>query len=299
MSASTSQLIAVFYTQFKEEHIRLTDALKSPKPDVAALQLDAARLRKKLVDATEYLPAYDQRQYQSQLNTLDAELQAKRSTVAPKARFGFKRSAAPVTKSAAAPTPAPVAAPPPVAVSQANVLKVHDATDKYIDASSLASASGELTLSSLSGCIVDLRSGVDIVSVHANGLRRTVLLLPQIQGSILLDDCKECVIVVACHQFRMHTTTDSDVYLHIGSMPVIEHCAHVRFAHYPFDGLAPNASQHFAVQDFDWILPGQSPNWTRLPDGEAIAKERWPSARIDDPAKLKAVLDGLLPAQSK
>ena len=38
-------------------------------------------------------------------------------------------------------------------------------------------------------------------------------------------------------QFRMHKTTATDVYLHTGSMPVIEHCKGIRFAAYPFEEL--------------------------------------------------------------
>ncbi|KZV87786.1 TBCC-domain-containing protein [Exidia glandulosa HHB12029] len=295
MSERTTTLIAEFYASFKAEHTSIKEQLNAPKPDFASLQLDVARLRKKLVDATEYLPSYDQRQYNTQLTALETEIQAKQ----PKARFGFKRKegASTPTPTRPAPPSAPTPATPTPDAANDNVLKVHDLHDTYVDASTFsipASRTVELTLSNISSCIVDLR-GIAIASVHGKDLRRIVLLLPQIQGSILLDNCAQCLVVVACHQFRMHTTTDTDVYLHIPSMPVVEHCQRVRFTSYPFDlgtVSAAGESQHFAVQDFDWILPGPSPNWSRLDEKERVPTEAWPTARVKD---VESMLTKLLP----
>lgn len=67
------------------------------------------------------------------------------------------------------------------------------------------------------------------------------------QGSILLNDCQDCTIIVSAHQvseaidcviespqtkvlqFRMHTTTRTNVYLTISSNPVIEKCTNIGF----------------------------------------------------------------------
>ena len=145
-----------------------------------------------------------------QLKSLEDDL-VKR---APKQRFGFKRKE-PATTSTKSSTsvpqsaPSSVAAPAPLSHTPAStggtsVLTLRDLSNSVIDASHFPSASltspSELTISSLADCIVDLRAGISLTSVHANGLRRVILLLPQIQGSILLDDCEKCELAVACHQ---------------------------------------------------------------------------------------------------
>ncbi|KAH7101674.1 TBCC-domain-containing protein [Auriculariales sp. MPI-PUGE-AT-0066] len=304
----SSNLIADFFGSFKTEHESLVARLNAANPDITSVQLDAARLRRKLTEATEYLPAYDQRKYNSQLKSLEDEL-AKRG---PKQRFGFKRkepatttattsaTSTPRSATAANPSPAPVAPAPAQSVS-ASVLNLRDLVDTVIDASYFAVSSSEspseLTISSLTNCIIDLRQGINLASVHANNLRRVVLLLPQIQGSILVDDCINCVLATACHQFRMHKTTDTDVHLHISSMPVIEHCTGIRFTAYPFGDPSASAtpSQHFTVQDFDWILPEPSPNWTRMDDSKGGLFDKSALMNISDASMLEQHLQQLLP----
>lgn len=188
-----------------------------------------------------------------------------------------------------------------------NAVTLDGLSDAYIDATSVAAppaGRAELILSGLSSCIVNLRgsyddaTGMAVAAVHGKALRRTVLILPPISGSVLLDDCVDCVIVVACHQFRMHATTNTDLYLHVGSMPVIEQCTRIRIAPYPFEILTPDTreSQHFAVQDFDWILPGQSPHWSRMDDASRVGADHWPN-RAADRESLQKSITALLPLQ--
>lgn len=83
----------------------------------------------------------------------------------------------------------------------------------------------------------------------------------------------------------MHTSKNALVQLYVSSRPVIEHCEGIMFApYYPSlernDQFPPvstpcyrllrdsqtrtqEPSQHYTVQDFDWIKPTPSPNWTR------------------------------------
>jgi hypothetical protein len=118
----------------------------------------------------------------------------------------------------------------------------------------------DLTISDLNNCIVNLLpdasgghssrdSSLKISALHIRNLTDTVLLLPIIQGSVLLHDLRRCVVVAGCHQvrflsykrstelktrqFRMHNSTSVDVYLSISSTPIIEHCSQIRFASYP------------------------------------------------------------------
>ena len=64
--------------------------------------------------------------------------------------------------------------------------------------------SAEVSISDLDNCIVNLLPGDDdqteITALHLQRISRSVILLPQISGSIILHDLSECVIVVGCHQ---------------------------------------------------------------------------------------------------
>jgi hypothetical protein len=75
----------------------------------------------------------------------------------------------------------------------------------------------DLTISDLNGCIVNLLprytgqnvslngSGtLDISALHVRNLKNTLLLLPEIKGSILLHFLTRCVVVVGCHQVILH-----------------------------------------------------------------------------------------------
>jgi hypothetical protein len=76
-----------------------------------------------------------------------------------------------------------------------------------------------------------------------------VVLLPGVDGSALIHDLEECVVVLGYHQvrfelfkhlcfsslsrptyFRMHASSKVDVYLSITSNPTVEHCQEIRFA---------------------------------------------------------------------
>lgn len=43
--------------------------------------------------------------------------------------------------------------------------------------------------------------------------------------SVFISDCVNCKLVLACQQLRVHTTTNSDFYLHVTSRAIIEDCS--------------------------------------------------------------------------
>ena len=55
--------------------------------------------------------------------------------------------------------------------------------------------------------------------------------------SVLVRECRQCVVVVACQQFRASSSEQIDLFLCCSSRPVIESCSAMRFAchryHYP------------------------------------------------------------------
>ena len=66
----------------------------------------------------------------------------------------------------------------------------------------------DLSISDLDGCVVDLLSSalapqpLTFNALHARNVRNTVLLLPFVEGSAMIHDMDNCVIVLGCHQVR-------------------------------------------------------------------------------------------------
>ncbi|KAG6816395.1 hypothetical protein H0H87_006307 [Tephrocybe sp. NHM501043] len=206
------------------------------------LSSDLARLVKDLADATGSIPSYDQRQNEEQLKALELSVSDLLRSSRPKSKFAFKRKAAtPVSINSSRPTD--TVGPRntiPQLVPTTN-LSISGHTSQLLTPDSLPSSSSsgrDLAIHDLSGCIVNLlpsdgRTSLDLSAVHIQDLTDTVLLLPAINGSVLIHNLRKCTIVVGCHQFRMHSSQNVDIYLDITSNPIIEHCSTIRFGGYP------------------------------------------------------------------
>jgi tubulin-specific chaperone C len=72
------------------------------------------------------------------------------------------------------------------------------------------SPSSDLTISDLDHCVVDLcgtteaaphnRNQLSLTSVHVRELRETILILPNVKGSVFLHNLHRCTVIVACQQ---------------------------------------------------------------------------------------------------
>ncbi|KAF7974591.1 hypothetical protein HWV62_11866 [Athelia sp. TMB] len=231
------------------------------------------------------------------LRAFESELEARRAAAAPKSKFAFKRKAKAPTSAPlpSAPTTAALeSAPIPAAAASTTHITLSSHTRRYLtmaslplppDPSQLASAR-DLTISDLDECIVDLLpretapdgKTIQLGALHIRNITNSVLLLPCISGSALLHDMDHCVVVVGCHQFRMHASTAIDVHLGVPSLPVIEHCAGIRFGPYPLSSVIPSSARamqdrgldgkYREVQDFSHVRATPSPNWSLLPQGD-------------------------------
>jgi len=242
-----------------------------------------------------------------QVNALEKTLNELRASSAPKPKFAFKR------KAAAPPSPAPTAgsaapdAPIPISSdlpSQNSFISSHSYA--YLTTASLAdlAPASALTISDLDHCILNLipsssQPQLDISAFHLQKITNSVLLLPFIKGSVLIHDISHCVIVVGCHQFRMHASTKVDAFLWIPSNPIIEGCHDIRFAVYPqtllpSERLEESAEASFAVQDFSHIRNTPSPNWVQIRPEDT--GRPWPAEHLASRSEIETRLRAILPA---
>lgn len=103
-----------------------------------------------------------------------------------------------------------------------------------------ASASSETvpaSITSLRHCVVNMSipttNGKPYASLTVKNVEESLLICGQVNGPAHITEVEHSVLLVSCHQFRMHDCTDVDVYLSCSSNPIIEDCKNIRFARIP------------------------------------------------------------------
>jgi protein XRP2 len=68
----------------------------------------------------------------------------------------------------------------------------------------------------------------------ASGLQGCQLLVGPCQGSVYLDNCKNCTVIAACQQFRARKLSNCTILLFSHTRPVVESSSNVRFGCFSF-----------------------------------------------------------------
>ncbi|KAJ5769262.1 Tubulin binding cofactor C [Penicillium odoratum] len=140
------------------------------------------------------------------------------------------------------------------------------------------------SMTSLRHCIVDMSiptaNGKPYASLTIRDIKQSLLICNQVNGPAHITGVENSIIVVSCRQFRMHHCKNVDVYLSCSSNPIIEDCSNVRFGRIPkahsLDHDCPDHQDRWSqVEDFKWIKPEPSPNWSLLDPSDAIPEEVW------------------------
>lgn len=152
-----------------------------------------------------------------------------------------------------------------VAAEQEN-LKLADITGQHIRPSAGAvSSAASLLVSSIKDSVLVIPEELRFSSASVKDISNSVLLLGRsVNGPVHLTGLRNCVLVLGCRQFRMHDAQQVDVFLGIGSRPIIEDCEGVRFHKYGGD-LGPDGQERGnmwdQVDDFKWLKNGVNPHW--------------------------------------
>ncbi|KAJ5161105.1 Tubulin binding cofactor C [Penicillium capsulatum] len=140
------------------------------------------------------------------------------------------------------------------------------------------------SITSLQHCVVDMSiptaDGKPYASLTVKEIKESLLICGQVNGPAHITGVDHSVMVVSCRQFRMHNCSDVDVYLSCSSNPIIENCSNIRFARIPkaysLDHGRPDHEDRWSqVEDFKWIKPEPSPNWSLLDPTDAVPEEVW------------------------
>ncbi|EZF97559.1 hypothetical protein H113_02442 [Trichophyton rubrum MR1459] len=112
----------------------------------------------------------------------------------------------------------------------------------------------------------------------------SLAIFGKVDGPAFISDVIDSVVVVKCHQFRMHECNNVVVYLSCATNPIIEGCVDIKFSPLPgaFVSTSGSSTQNgkqadkwSLVEDFNWLKPEPSPNWSVLEDEKAVEDHVW------------------------
>ncbi|KAI1959340.1 hypothetical protein LOZ58_004611 [Ophidiomyces ophidiicola] len=136
------------------------------------------------------------------------------------------------------------------------------------------------SITSIRSSLVDMTTGQPFAVISLRDVTSSLILCGEINGAAHVTGVRNSVILVSCHQFRMHDCADVDVYLGCSSTPIIEGCNDIRFTHMPAPCLSTgnhltsrDAWAH--VDDFSWLKYERSPNWRMLDEAELLPDSVW------------------------
>ena len=175
------------------------------------------------------------------------------------------------TRAAAAPPPPPSTDAPAAGVAAAQAaVRISGHTDAVLTLGEGDVPPGSaLELAALTRCTIVVT--VPLAALRLEGLTDTTLALTHaIGGAVVVDGVKGGALAVAAHQARIHRTVATDLYLAVGTPPIIEECEGVRVA--PLvpgpTGAVAGGGAWREVKDFGWPRSGPSPHWSVLPEVE-------------------------------
>jgi hypothetical protein len=275
-----------------------------------------SRLSYQVKDASSYIPAHDQRTYADAVKALSERLQAVRSTFAPQKKFQFKTTRKNISAFGLAHSGESIESTPTPS------RRMDCSEDKGVDSGiTIADHNGShISLptspsnSASSGTILNIRhsvihllpytpGGSSFATLTLRNIKDSLIICGKVAGPIHITGVEDSVLVTACRQFRMHSSSNVDVYLHCTSRPIIEDCRGIRFAPMPSTYIPQDISrinnQYDQIDDFKWLKAGPSPHFSVLPEAERIDEEAWkitvPSGRdpsLDDILRAVAVVQG-------
>ncbi|KAK9457637.1 tubulin binding cofactor C-domain-containing protein [Dipodascopsis uninucleata] len=258
----------IFFVQFSAEKEEIEKLLHKGEFDQsegalaeASAKLDA--LKEEVTNAAVFLPGYDQRAYTTQLDQLTAQASALSDKLCPKARFSFSSRSRRTTESQGFAekrprldgTSAEVVSEKPIISTP--VQQIRDINKKFFTLPAIAALSTTLFMSHIQSSIVYIApSEVSLSNVQlADCTGSLIVFASDIAGPIHLTRVSSSVIVFRhAHQFRMHQSEDTEVYMLTDGNPIVEACDDLSFGTAEFtDSLDTVTLSSFggAVDDFD------------------------------------------------
>ncbi|RUS76915.1 hypothetical protein EGW08_015318 [Elysia chlorotica] len=258
-----------------------------------SLSLRVQKLQRNVSESALFLPPYELKTAQNVIVLLQSKIQETRDQLLPKKRFTFSKKQNKNESGFESKGAKDVEKNLDLAISKSASTKSDDdlvvefAACKFVDRTSETLQKNgneinqkDIALVNLSNCTVLLFGAPS--AIHINKLNKCTIFCGPVPGSIFIRECVECTFVLACQQLRIHSTTNSEFYIHVTSKAIIEDCKKVKFAPYNWTyetleedyastGLSKQRNNWDMVDDFNWLVTGvHSPNWSIIPTADRI-----------------------------
>lgn len=245
------------------------------------------QVNKFLADSALFLPLYNIRKAQEQVQILQQRSLELEDQLLPKKKFGFKsRKMKKLIKDDIIPCKIEdlVDSVPKKLITlqlyNDNSCGFADKEDEELILMEEELEGKDVVLSGLVRCKVQLQGAPS--TLHMTGLRGCQILVGPVLTSVFIDGCVDCTFAFPCQQVRIHNTERCHFYVHVSSRSIIEDTTNVHFA--PFNWEYENIDEHFklsglekehnnwnCVDDFNWLaVDVPSPNWGEIEEHDRI-----------------------------
>ncbi|KAF4524621.1 hypothetical protein B566_EDAN013872 [Ephemera danica] len=248
---------------------------------------DLQQVNKFLTDSALFLPIYNIRKAQEQVQVLQQRSLELEEQLLPKKKFGFKsRKLKKMIQDDIIPCKIEdlVDSVPKKLITlqlyNDNSCGFADKEDQDLSLTEEELEGKDVVLSGLIRCKVQLPGTPS--TLHMTGLRGCQVLVGPVTTSVFIDDCSDCTFAFPCQQVRIHNTKHCQFYVHVTSRSIIEDTTQVFFApfnwdydnidkHFEIAGLDRNRNNWNCVDDFNWLaIDMPSPNWCEIEEQDRI-----------------------------
>ena len=257
------------------------DTILSLKQRTVSLQVYAT-------ESTRLMPPYDIRRTQEEIEKLNKNIKDIEAKIKPKKKFSFASRNKNKEKDAnTTTTTSVVSSSIPIEYKSKSINPIskelpgsYTIIDKHNETIALTTTQltfdegvrAQLFIKNCSNCLISARSLLG--SVRLENVNDCKILLGPCCTSVYLEDCHSNVIHIACHQLRIHKSSNCKLFVKCNGHPIIEDCNSMGFAPYfakyneiddDFKTSAlTNATCWSNVVDFRWHRTTPSPNWYLL-----------------------------------
>lgn len=289
--------VDVFQKHFYPEYQELFDSLSSltlnsedPEEklkistEYEKLNSRISILQKYFTENTSFIPIYQVRKAQEHVGQLSRLAQQKRDEIFPKKKFGFKSKQKMTTlesaiQKAETQNTKEEKKTETLSFNDANSCMIKDIHDQKYTKLEDEINGKDIAIVNCKNSLIQLMGNPSVV--HMSNIDSCTILCGPMSGSAFLNSINNSNVVISSHQLRIHDSTDTKFYIHVGSRAIIENCKKLQFA--PYAWSYPKLSEHFeqskldlksigdfnwkSVDDFNWLNQQKhSPNWNYMDD---------------------------------
>lgn len=251
---------------------------------------DIQNLQNYLTSSTLFLSSYTIKTCQTTINELKMKLDAMKSNLVVKKKFGFrsKTDAAIVLPTLASaellsrdePEINGKTAPTSSAAASHINWTIQNRHGEEIVLENSAVNHQDITIANMTNCIIRIVGHPG--SLQLSHLTNCIVLSGPVCRSVFADNCSQVKFSFGCQQLRLHASTQCDIYMQVTSRAIIEDCTNIRVApaiycygtidrDYAEAGLDTSKNNWFNVADFNWLSTNvHSPNWTEMKECDRI-----------------------------